>query len=651
MRSPYQSRRFFSASAIAALGAAGAAAQTIHNLGTHPGGTNSFGSAVNADGSVAVGTGNTPSGFNIAFRYVIPGGFQSLGTIGTGRYSYAYAVSDDGEVVAGHSETSALRDRAFRWTAGGGMIDMGTLPGGFSSLAKGISADGNRLAGWSDFDCCSGPRPARWTFGGGIDNCGVLSTGFPQYAQGEAISADGTTVVGYSNSNSNPTGRRAARWTQAGGLVDLGTLGGLHATASAVSGDGSFIAGNSHTPTAIHAARWYGGGVEDLGVLPGDVASYATAMTRDGIAILGNSQGADTEPFLWTETFGIESLTTYVAAEGVNLTGWILDEVYGVSADGRAIVGNGRFNGQFRGFLIRGLKPICGPRIAFQSPDQIGCIGGNVILVVGAISPSQLFPSFQWQRLNPADGEWFDLSETTTVWGTTYSGVYSSQLTISNCAIQDAPGNYRCVVYAGCAPRGSAPINVSLNTIAPFFASQPVDVETCPGQSAAFSAGPFSNQGAPYSFQWERETAPNSGVYVPLFNGAAYSWDGNVAGFGAIVSGAQTGLLLIAPDTANARILGPAHSRGYRCVASNACGVAVSDGAFIKAFTSCTNADANCDNVVSVGDISAFVLALTNIAQYEINYPDCNPDNVDVNDDNVISVGDIAPFVALLTGG
>ncbi|MDX2199989.1 MAG: DNRLRE domain-containing protein [Phycisphaerae bacterium] len=60
--------------------------------------------------------------------------------------------------------------------------------------------------------------------------------------------------------------------------------------------------------------------------------------------------------------------------------------------------------------------------------------------------------------------------------------------------------------------------------------------------------------------------------------------------------------------------------------------------------------DMNCDGIVSVGDIAGFVLALTNPAQYAIDFPTCDIDAADVNQDSVISVGDIAGFVALLVG-
>jgi hypothetical protein len=59
--------------------------------------------------------------------------------------------------------------------------------------------------------------------------------------------------------------------------------------------------------------------------------------------------------------------------------------------------------------------------------------------------------------------------------------------------------------------------------------------------------------------------------------------------------------------------------------------------------------DLNCDCIVSVGDISAFVLALTDADAYASLYPDCGIENADVNADGVVSVGDISGFVALLT--
>lgn len=64
----------------------------------------------------------------------------------------------------------------------------------------------------------------------------------------------------------------------------------------------------------------------------------------------------------------------------------------------------------------------------------------------------------------------------------------------------------------------------------------------------------------------------------------------------------------------------------------------------------CLIGDMNCDGFVTVGDISPFVLAITNPAGYEAAFPDCCLESADVNCDGFVTVGDISPFVALLTG-
>lgn len=61
--------------------------------------------------------------------------------------------------------------------------------------------------------------------------------------------------------------------------------------------------------------------------------------------------------------------------------------------------------------------------------------------------------------------------------------------------------------------------------------------------------------------------------------------------------------------------------------------------------------DLNCDGLVSVGDIGAFVLALTEPDQYLVQFPDCDIASGDCSGDGIVSVGDIGCFVSLLTGG
>jgi len=64
----------------------------------------------------------------------------------------------------------------------------------------------------------------------------------------------------------------------------------------------------------------------------------------------------------------------------------------------------------------------------------------------------------------------------------------------------------------------------------------------------------------------------------------------------------------------------------------------------------CVLADSNCDGAVNVFDIDAFVLALTNPAQWLATYT-CDICNNDCNCDGEVNVFDIDPFVQCLTSG
>src|SRR4051812_31470082 len=75
--------------------------------------------------------------------------------------------------------------------------------------------------------------------------------GGPNYSVAQAVSADGSTVVGYSG---NPLfGTRAFRWTKSDGMIDLGSLSGdVSSWANAASADGTTIVGG----TSIEGFRW-----------------------------------------------------------------------------------------------------------------------------------------------------------------------------------------------------------------------------------------------------------------------------------------------------------------------------------------------------------------------------------------------------------
>lgn len=623
-----------------------AEAQTITSISTWgppPVGDDiSIAYAVNSNGSVVVGSATAPAGTR-AFRWTPVGGIQDLGLLLGTTEARAYDVSNNGNVIIGEAVSGV--PEPFRWTNTGGLTSLG-IPGG---SARGVSADGLVVAGTM---ATGSGGFYRWTTTGGFQNLGVYPGTGNSVAFG--LSPDGSTIVGRGGLGVFGPTNHAVKWSVTGGWVDLG-LSGNYAQAIAASTNGSYVVGEANYafPTFIHAVRWDNAAVlEDLGIPANAAIVSAQSVSSDGTVVGGTigPQAGATRAFIWNSLFGFEDLDQYLTNRGVNVTNWQLYELRGISADGTALVGWGRENFAPRAFVVRGLPPVCGPYITAQPTGSVGCVGGVVSMFVDAFGPTIFIPQFQWQKAQ-TDGEWNDLPNFTTGFGSVFSGTNTPVLTISNCAAQDVPGNYRCMVTAGCASRATVVAVVSLINQTPVFTAHPSDTFLCPGDSAVLVAGPPTPPNGPYTYQWERETFANSGIFVTLTGGFTYPWDGNLPGYGGIVTGQFTSTLTIAPDVGNGRVLGPAHGRNYRCVVSNPCGATNGLPAGLKVFTSCITGDANCDGGVTVSDIGSFVLLLTDPVQYELQNPSCNPQNGDLNGDDIVTVSDIGPFVSLLTGG
>lgn len=158
-----------------------------------------------------------------------------------------------------------------------------------------------------------------------------------------AISADGSTWVGYENVQNNA---RAFRWTMATGVgTQMPILAGTtSSTAQSVSNDGSVIAGRSAINGVSQAIRWdiLSNSVENLRTLNGGRVSEANAVSGDGTTIVGWSNdgqaGGQQRAFRWIRATGMVSLGTLnngssSVATGVNSDGKV---VVGYSSDGAA---------------------------------------------------------------------------------------------------------------------------------------------------------------------------------------------------------------------------------------------------------------------------------------------------------------------------
>jgi probable HAF family extracellular repeat protein len=342
-----------------ASAARGAVVPNFQGLGFLPGGNVPYSTAgaISRDGQTVVGTSTEGSNFSV-FRWTPAGGMTAVGiTRPTTSGDMAAGVSDDGSVIVGeHSVGFGGQRYAYRFTPGGGIQNLGTLPvpgnpgGETNSRATAVSADGSVVVGQSDGAGATGGwryQAFRYTPAGGMQGLGYLSAGGTT-SDAADVSADGQVVVGSSEYASTSNAYHAFRWTPTGGMVSLGDLPGGTDTsfAAAVSSDGNVVVGNSRSAGGREAFRWtQAGGMVGLGDLPGGTFdSYALDVSDNGVVVgVSNTTGGQSgfEAFIWDQANGMRRLQTVLEGQGLNLAGWTLTNVAGISADGTTLAGSG----------------------------------------------------------------------------------------------------------------------------------------------------------------------------------------------------------------------------------------------------------------------------------------------------------------------
>lgn len=267
--------------------------------------------------------------------------FSGLGTLPGGRASYAGDISNGGEVASGWSHTSCgTCAHAYRWTPSGGMLDLGTF-GGPQSFSGKLSTDGTVVIGESNPP--TGLRAFRFTLGEGMVSLGALPGS--NESKASAISGDGLVIVGESRTAGGQT--HACRWTSTSGTQDLGTLlDGTLSFAGGVSVDGRVVVGTSVSATSAQAFRWTDDtGMEELGFLPGGNDSWARDASEDGAIIVGlaRTESGSLHAMRWTVAEGMESLGVLPGGSG--------SDAAAVSANGQIIVGDSTLPVGVRAFL------------------------------------------------------------------------------------------------------------------------------------------------------------------------------------------------------------------------------------------------------------------------------------------------------------
>ena len=301
--------------------------EKITDLGTLPGGYESFGFAVNNRGQVV--------------------GDATNGTLDP--YSYFYGIA---------GINNGTQTRAFVWDRQRGMQDLGTL-GGPDAWAAFVN-DHGQIAGISftsstpntnNGPFCGANVPSQdpffWEPGVGMIDIGTFggTCGAPQDLnnRGQVVGGsylDGNTVV------------HPFLWdkSQSPHLKDLGTFGGDNGTANWISNSGLIVGSADFAGDEIHhAALWSGGAMTDLGTVGTDPCSRGYAVNSKG-QIVGGSSDCNTflHAFLWEKGGPMIDLNTF-APSGSDLT---LTLATFINEHG-VIAGNGMLsNGDTHAFVL-----------------------------------------------------------------------------------------------------------------------------------------------------------------------------------------------------------------------------------------------------------------------------------------------------------
>lgn len=179
----------------------------------------------------------------------------------------------------------------------GSTVDLPLLPSATSGRGLGINDDG-LVVGWnSDGGFLS--KAFAWSADAGLAELTVPPRSFPQ-ALANDVNSSGTVVGWATGTDADAWNIRAATWSFTPGVgwsvaASLGSLGAdpSNGSEAVAINDAGVVVGFAETDGGDnHAAGFFGGGVVDLGTLPGDASSVATDI-NEAFQVLGESSGPD----------------------------------------------------------------------------------------------------------------------------------------------------------------------------------------------------------------------------------------------------------------------------------------------------------------------------------------------------------------------
>jgi uncharacterized membrane protein len=292
--------------------------------------------AANYGGFIYRWTPETPEFPSGGFSYLGPGYFldSEIGISSDGTTIVTARTGSDGNV------NPAMWKQSTGWTDLGHPANGCVLDSEWGG-AYAVNSDGTVAVGLAWY--CPGAEGFVWNRTDGMTNLSHPSGPAGTSSRASAISADGRTIVGFSEDP--PTGvRRAVRWF--GGKTYL--FAGAHTPgeAAGVNSDGSQIVGQvwDNTNFSSYAFHYTAGHMLSLGTVSGIPSdqSYANAVADNGTTVgwSGDPFGVGIQAFIWSPKLGMQSLAHYLHQRGVLLPAELtLTSAIDISADGSTIVG------------------------------------------------------------------------------------------------------------------------------------------------------------------------------------------------------------------------------------------------------------------------------------------------------------------------
>ena len=280
------------------------------------------------------------------------GSIQTLGTLpGYVGSSFAFGINDNGQIVGYSVNWTGYAYHAFLYS-GGSMQDLSTL-GGIWSQATGINNSGQIVGmAYTGGYTQDNDERAFLHSGSGLlidsDNLGTLPYGQLSYAT--AINNNGQ-AVGYSATNVDS--QLHAFLFAGGGMVDLGTLpGGGNVSCATGINDSGQVVGYASAGGYVHAFLHSGGGSlvlsDNLGTL-GGTSSEANGINDSGQVVgYAYASGNVEHAFVWQSDTLMQDLNSFISST----SGWTLTDATAINSNGQIVGWGSGPSGQTDAFLL-----------------------------------------------------------------------------------------------------------------------------------------------------------------------------------------------------------------------------------------------------------------------------------------------------------